>query len=157
MLTFSIELCSYELDLIDGLRGIAELAWRTEPLWIGRCPKPQLIDSCESEIQLHLVTCAVFTKIEWHSQNFIRGISEMQYLSFWKRDSDKCLIKAKRLLWNRRKTDRAEARCNMTRNIWCERFVPPTIEALLRKNESFIYGCSHLGRDGWNLALVQKQ
>ena len=85
VLTLGVEFRSYELDLVDGLRGIAELAWRTESLGVGRSPKPQLINSSESQIQPHFIAGAVFAKIERHSEPLRAGISEMRYLCFWRR------------------------------------------------------------------------
>jgi hypothetical protein len=72
VLALSVEFRSYKLDLVDGFRGIAELAWRTEPLRVRGTPKPKLIDSSEGEIQPHFVAGTVFAEIEGHPQHSTR-------------------------------------------------------------------------------------
>jgi len=72
MLTLGVEFRSYELDLVDGLRSIAELAWGTESLRARGGPEPKLIDSSKSKIQPYFVAGAVFAEIEGHREHLAR-------------------------------------------------------------------------------------
>jgi len=77
MLALGIEIRSYELHLVNGLRGITELAWRTKSFRVGGSPKPKLIESSESKVQPYFVTGAVFTEIERHAESVSAANSEV--------------------------------------------------------------------------------
>ena len=64
MLALSVELRADDLYLVDCLRRIAELAWWPKPVRVGGMSKPELVEACKRQVQLHFTLSAVLAKIE---------------------------------------------------------------------------------------------
>jgi len=64
---FRVEFRSDNLNLVNGLRGVTEVAGRAEAIRVRRRPQPHLVYSGVCQVEFHFIPCTILAQVEWHN------------------------------------------------------------------------------------------
>lgn len=67
---FRVELGPDDLNLVDSLCSITEIAGWTETVWVRRGSQPHLVDPSICQVKPHLVPCTILAEVEGHVHMF---------------------------------------------------------------------------------------